>query len=288
MLEHEPARRDQATDEAGERRRQERPAQRSEDRQPLRVRVAREPDRRRDHHEPERGQDHHVEAAGAEPIDHAPRTRPRSPRDKKTDPKKVVTRRVVRRCRGVEADERAWIDGLRQGDAAAFDAVFGAYRRRLFGYLVRMTRRKDAAEDLLQEVFLRLAQHARRLDEDTRLGAWLFTVAHRMFVSWTRARAVRAQLAGDLPTREVAGTERSPLEALADSHTQLALERAFAALAPAYREVALLVGVEGLQPAEVAEILGQKPEAVRQRLARARAQLAEALGEHAPAAWRTP
>ena len=188
---------------------------------------------------------------------------------------------------GVEADERAWVEGLRRGEPAAFDAVFGAYRRRLYGYLLRMTRRKDIAEDLLQEAFLRLAQAAKRLETDTRLGPYLFTVAHRLFVSWTRAQAVRAQLAGDLPARELPGDARSPLEALADSQTQLALERAFAQLAPAYREVALLVGVEGLAPAEVAEILGQKPEAVRQRLARARTQLAETLGEHAPASWRT-
>ena len=48
-------------------------------------------------------------------------------------------------------DERAWVDGLRRGDRAAFDAVFAAYRRRIYAYLVRMTRRKDAAEDLLQD-----------------------------------------------------------------------------------------------------------------------------------------
>ena len=187
----------------------------------------------------------------------------------------------------VEADERAWVDGLRRGDSPAFDAVFAAYRRRIFGFLVRMTRRRDVAEDLLQEVFLRLAQHARRLDEDTKLGAWLFTVAHRLVISWARAQAVRAQLAGDLPRREPAGGERSPLDAVADSQAQLALERAFAGLAPTYREVALLVGVEGMQPAEVAEILGLRPDAVRQRLARARTQLAESLGEHAPASWRS-
>ena len=156
--------------------------------------------------------------------------------------------------------------------------MFTAFRRRLYGYLVRMTRRKDVAEDLLQETFLRLAQHARTLAPDTRLAGYLFTIAHRLVVSWVRAQAVRKQLAGDLP--DVASQERSPLEALTDSQSQLALERAFAGLAPAYREVALLVGVEGLQPTEVAAILGQRPEAVRQRLARARTQLAAALGEH--------
>jgi RNA polymerase sigma factor (sigma-70 family) len=194
---------------------------------------------------------------------------------------------VVVRSSG-DADEQSWVLGLRQGDAAAFDAVFAGYRRRLYSYLVRMTRRRDVAEDLLQETFLRLAQNATKLEPETRLGAWLFTVAHRLVVSWTRAQAVRNQLAGDLPAREAAHDERSPLEALADSQAQLALERAFAALPPAYREVALLVGVEGLAPAEVAQILGQKPDAIRQRLARARTQLAEALGDHAPASWRAP
>lgn len=183
---------------------------------------------------------------------------------------------------------QAWVDGLRRGEAAAFDQTFAAYRRRVYAYLVRMCRRRDVAEDLLQETFLRLAQHARRLTPETQLGAWLFTVAHRLFVSWTRAQAVRAQLAGDLPTEPVdaAGPASSPFEALAESQTQLALERALASLAPAYREVALLVGVEGLAPSAVAVILEQTPEAVRQRLARARTQLAAALGEHAPAAWR--
>ncbi len=191
---------------------------------------------------------------------------------------------MVVRWPGVEAE---WVAGLRRGEPAAFDAVFAAYRRRLYGYLVRMTRRRDVAEDLLQETFMRLAQHAKRLADDTRLGAWLFTVAHRLVVSWARARAVRAQLAGDLPREDPAGGERSPLEGLADSQTQLALERAFGALSPAYREVALLVGVEGLAPSEVAGILGLSPEAVRQRLSRARTQLADALGEHAPAGWRS-
>jgi RNA polymerase sigma factor (sigma-70 family) len=98
----------------------------------------------------------------------------------------------------------------------------------------------------------------------------------------------RTRRPGDLPRREVANDARSPLEALADSQAQLALERAFAGLAPAYREVALLVGVEGMQPSEVAQILGERPDAIRQRLARARTQIAGALGEHAPASWRTP
>ena len=192
-----------------------------------------------------------------------------------------------------DAEQRAWIDGLRCGDPAAFDAVFAAYRRPLYGYLVRMMRRRDLAEDLLQDTFMRLAQHARRLAPDTRLTAWLYTVAHHLVVSWARAQGARAHLAGALPDlgaadERAAGPDDrgSPLEALASSQAQRALERAFAALAPPYREVALLVGVEGLAPSEIAEILGLKPDAVRQRLARARGLLAASLGDHAPAGWR--
>src|SRR3954469_7378517 len=102
-----------------------------------------------------------------------------------SDRTKLVTPACVGRCAGVEPDERAWVDGLRVGQPAAFDAVFGAYRRRIYAYLLRMTRRKDAAEDLLQETFLRLAQHAKRIAADTRLGPYLFTIAHRLFISWT-------------------------------------------------------------------------------------------------------
>lgn len=177
----------------------------------------------------------------------------------------------------MEAD---WVAGLRRGDAAAFDAVFAAYRRRLYGYLVRMTRRHDLAEDLLQEAFLRLAQHARKLEADTVLGAWLFTVAHRLVQSWGRAQAVRAQFAGEL-VAPADPAPRSPLEVVADSRRARALEHALAALTPQHREVALLVGIEGMQPSEVAAILGLRPDAVRQRLSRARAQLAALLEEAA-------
>jgi RNA polymerase sigma-70 factor (ECF subfamily) len=174
--------------------------------------------------------------------------------------------------------EADWVAGLRRGEAAAFDAVFAAYRRRLYGYLVRMTRRRDLAEDLLQETFLRLAQHARKLAPDTALGAWLFTVAHRLVQSWGRAQAVRAQFAGEL-VAPADPAPRSPLEAVADSQRARALERALAALTPQHREVALLIGIEGMAPNQVAEILGLRPDAVRQRLSRARAQLAELLEE---------
>ena len=198
-----------------------------------------------------------------------------------------VTPAAPPRSHAVEpGSERAWLAGLRRGEPAAFDAVYQAYRSRVFGYLARMTGRRDHAEDLLQETFLRLAGHARGLREDTRLGAWLFTVAHNLVVSQSRAAKVTAALAAELSHR-VAPPAAGPFEALTENRTQAALERAVAALPPSLREVLLLVAVEGMSPSEAAAVMGIRPEAARQRLARARASVEASLGPDARPAARS-
>ena len=68
-----------------------------------------------------------------------------------------------------------------------------------------------------------------------------------------------------------------PFEQASASETEKRLERALASLPVAYREVLLLVAVERLEPGEAARVLDLKPDALRQRLARARSMLAERL-----------
>jgi RNA polymerase sigma-70 factor (ECF subfamily) len=71
----------------------------------------------------------------------------------------------------VERDtELALVERLRRGDPNAFDDVYAAFNTRLFTFLVRLSRRRDVAEDLLEETWLRLVKHAQRLGTDTRLG----------------------------------------------------------------------------------------------------------------------
>jgi len=77
---------------------------------------------------------------------------------------------------------------LRTGDPAAFDAVHDAFNGRLFNFLARLSNRREIAEDLLEETWLRLVTHARRLRPDTRLGPWLFTVARHVHASYCRSR----------------------------------------------------------------------------------------------------
>jgi RNA polymerase sigma-70 factor (ECF subfamily) len=174
--------------------------------------------------------------------------------------------------------EQALVAGLQAGDAAAFDEVYGRFNTRLLTFLVRLSRRRDVAEDLVEETWLRLVAQAGRLRPDTRLGAWLFTVARNLYVSYCRSRLIEQSHATDLFGLWPFGTPRSsPFEETAANEAERRVESALAALPADYREVLLLVGVEGLRPAEAAVVCGITPEALRKRLSRARALLAERL-----------
>jgi len=176
--------------------------------------------------------------------------------------------------------ELALVARLRAGDPEAFDEVFAVFHRRLFGFLSRLSRRRDVAEDLLEETWLRLVAHARRLRPETRLGPWLFTVARNLHASYGRSRLLEESCTVDLMGLWPLGSpSASPFEATAASEIERRVEAALAALPVGYREVLLLVGVEGLRPAEAAEICGVTPEALRQRLSRARAMLARRLDD---------
>jgi RNA polymerase sigma-70 factor (ECF subfamily) len=167
---------------------------------------------------------------------------------------------------------------LRQGDADAFDDVHAAFNTRLFTFLVRLSKRRDVAEDLLEETWLRLVKHASRLQPDTRLGPWLFTVARNLHVSYTRSRMLEDSATASLIGLWPFSVDRtSPFEAAAASELERRIERALASMSATSREVLLLVGVAGLDHSDAADICGITPEALRQRLHRARELLSKTL-----------
>lgn len=176
--------------------------------------------------------------------------------------------------------ELALVRQLRNGDSAAFDAAYREFQARLYSFLTRLARRRDIAEDLDEETWLRLVASAGRLRPDTRLAAWLFTVARNLYVSYCRSRLLddgcTVDLVGLWP---VAAPQPSPFEEAAASELDRRLDAAVATLPARYREALLLVAVEGFAPAESAVICGVTGEAFRQRLARARAMLAQRLAD---------
>jgi RNA polymerase sigma-70 factor (ECF subfamily) len=182
----------------------------------------------------------------------------------------------------MDPDDTALVARLCAGDGRAFDEVYNGYRPRIFAFLARLSGRRELAEDLTQETFLRLVRFAPRLAEDTRLKVWLYTVARNLYVShvrWAFVDMDRTLALGRWALSEE--LEPSPFDMAAASELERNLERALATLPLASREVLVLVAVERLPSDDAARILMLTPETLRQRLSRARKQLAEALEQPA-------
>ena len=173
------------------------------------------------------------------------------------------------------AHELALIQRLKERDVAAFDEIYDAFRARLYSFLVRLTRRRDLAEEMLQETWMRLAARGHLLRDDTCLCAWLFTVGRNLFASYCRNRSLDAERIGELGRMTPPSTP-SPFEAAASTETERRLEAAIAGLPPQYRE-ALLLAAEGFAHDEAALICEVRPDAFRKRLSRAREMVSAAL-----------
>src|SRR5947207_2419794 len=134
------------------------------------------------------------------------------------------------------------VEGLRRGDRRAFSDAFDKYRARVHAFLRRLSGRADVADDLFQEVWLKLARNASRLEEDTDLAAWLFTVARNAHVSWRRWSMLdlsRLVALDDEPI--LAPAETRPDRKLETARAVAMLERALQSLSAKDREVLLLV-----------------------------------------------
>jgi RNA polymerase sigma-70 factor (ECF subfamily) len=160
---------------------------------------------------------------------------------------------------------------LRSGDVRAFEKVYARYRVSVFGFLVRLCKSRVLAEDLFQNTWLKLARAAPRLRPDTNLRAWLFTVARNEWRSHRRWEVL--DLSRLFAFRQALGTE---LASHGEEHRR-GVAQAIGCLPASDREVLLLVAAIGFEPREAAEILGISYEALRQRLARARARLEQRL-----------
>jgi RNA polymerase sigma factor (sigma-70 family) len=166
---------------------------------------------------------------------------------------------------------------LRRGEGGAFDEVYAAHHQAIHRFLLRLCRRRELAEDLFQETWMRLARHARSLRDDTNVRAWLYTVARNLHRSHERWTLVDQRSLAALSRWWHVGAPTAPEERLAAGAALARLEAAIRELPAAQREVLLLVAAEELPQDEVARILGINHDAVRQRVSRARAALAKLL-----------
>ncbi len=156
---------------------------------------------------------------------------------------------------------------------------------RLFGLAAHLTGSRAAAEDLVQETYVRALRARDRFDPGTNLRAWLFRILHNAWIDTARAAARHAPDGGgeELPA-SIDDDRRLPLRGDAELDRMRGLvakeiEGALAALPPDARTVVLL-DLEGLTEAEVADVMGCAVGTVKSRLARARAALRERLADY--------
>jgi len=161
---------------------------------------------------------------------------------------------------------------LNQHMLAQYKQAITQYRQRVFSFAYYSLRAREDAEDVTQDVFIRLWQHWSKIDHD-RLGAWLMRVAHNAVVDHLR-RHRNEQQRVDMPdTLEEAVAVQDP--GLESEQFQRHLESAIGALADPHRSIVIMRDIQGLSYQEIEQSLNLSQSQVKVYLHRARRQLRE-------------
>ncbi|HWM93093.1 MAG TPA: sigma-70 family RNA polymerase sigma factor [Thermoanaerobaculia bacterium] len=172
--------------------------------------------------------------------------------------------------------EAALLRRIAAKDRKAFEALYHAYYRRLFAYLLKTTRRIDIAEEVLDDVMLAVWTGASGFDGRSRPSTWIFGIA------WHKALKAMARQERHRPeSEEVDGEEPAddpgPERLLARREVADALERALRSLSPDQRAVVELTYYHGFSYQEIAEIMSCPVNTVKTRMFHARRRLKELL-----------
>jgi RNA polymerase sigma factor (sigma-70 family) len=160
-----------------------------------------------------------------------------------------------------------------------WDEVVRTHSARVYRLAYRLTGNSHDAEDLTQEVFVRVFRSLSSYTPGTFEG-WLHRITTNLFLDMVRRRQrIRFEGLADDAHERLPGREPSPAQSFDDRHLDGDIEAALAALPPDFRAAVVLCDIEGLSYEEIAATLGVKLGTVRSRIHRGRAQLRAAL-EH--------
>ncbi len=180
---------------------------------------------------------------------------------------------------------------VREGDDEAFGELVNSYQDRLIGIFFHMMRDRPLAEDLAQDVFLRVYRARERYEPRARFSTWLFRIANNVASNSRRSQnrkkevAVSMKDSGGMPVRpeEYLAVEKSalmPVRQLHRSELQDVVRAAMETLNERQRMALLLNKFEGMSYAEIGEVMELKPAAVKSLLSRARENLRETLEKY--------
>jgi RNA polymerase sigma-70 factor (ECF subfamily) len=179
------------------------------------------------------------------------------------------------------------LDAIRRGDAAAFERVAREQAPRLFRMALRLTGRREDAEDLVQETLLRALPKLRGFEGRASLRTYLFRAMGNLWKNRLRSRKRSRLVAWFRRTRDgedeaaadPADEAPSPAELLEAADRAEAVRRAVVRLEPTRRLALLMREVEEMSYEEIAAATGVPVGTVRSRLARAREDLRRLLGD---------
>ena len=174
-----------------------------------------------------------------------------------------------------ESDETLMVR-LMGGQDAAFEALHDRYAGRIHNFIGRFVGDRQWAEDLTQEVFLKLYRNPSAFDPRKRFLTWIFAVARNACIDFLRLKKlpVLPMSPGEDGERSVlepeAGARHDPVERAASTELDERVQQVVNTLSPKLREVFVLCAVQGLSYEDAAEIIGCPVKTVSSRLSRAR------------------
>jgi len=175
--------------------------------------------------------------------------------------------------------DKARLDDLvtrgRNGDLGAMEAIYEMFKGPVFGLVYRYSQNRAAAEDLLQDVFLKVFSNMGRVRDSATFPGWVFRIA--LNTAYSHLRQKRVQTEKLVPLADVEGRLGEPGVEPVERDLQGPLEEAIQALAPRLRSVFVLHDVQGYKHEEIARRLGCAVGTSKSQLFKARIKVRDRL-----------
>jgi RNA polymerase sigma-70 factor (ECF subfamily) len=176
----------------------------------------------------------------------------------------------------MEAADEELMLAYRHGDAGAFETLYKRHRGALYRFVLRAIKQGPAAEELFQEVWIRVIEARSRYAPQARFTTWLYTIAHNLLVDHWRKKGLALV---SLDTQDLAVESANPARQAEGRESLARFVHALESLPAAQREAFLLHEEAGLTMAQIAAATGSNEEAAKSRLRYAVAKLKAAVDE---------